>query len=411
MDQGVRWNLRHVTFPALLRRERGDGGCELYQPGHATSLDVEPESRELVEAILEGFETPRTVDAFLRAQDGIPADLVTLLVRSGFVVEEDELDFLQHGFMRPVPVPVGEAWSFSDLPELAYPGGFVVVGVPVDMGSLGPSGARHGPSEIRKVVNGPLLTGQGDIVDYEFGRLYPQCTPQISDLGDIEPDGARMDHVGLRLRKVLRELLQRHMRPLVLGGDHSVTHYVLAETISQVERFGILHFDAHADMGPSHCLSHANIFAEAIASPNVEHIVQIGLRGMERLSPFAQRISCPKRTVVSARESKLGKALAVLEALPRDIPYYLSFDIDCIEPSVAPETGTPSSGGISATLATELVDYIARTFELLGADFVEVSSSGVPPNRAAHLAAELLQRCVLGQSRFEPLSTDVYQMR
>ncbi len=410
MDQGVRGNQRHVTFPGLIRQERGDGACELYHPGHATSLDVEPESRAWVDAILEAFQAPRTLDAFGRSRKDIPRELLTLLVRSGFVVEEAELAFLRDGFMRPVAGPLGEAWSYSDLPEVAYQGGWAVVGVPVDFAALGKSGARHGPSEIRKVANGPILLGQGDIVDYEFGRRYVACSPQVADLGDIEPDGARMDYVGARLRKVLRELFQHGMRPMLLGGDHSITHYALAEAMAQAERFGILHFDAHADMGPSHCLSHANIFAEAIASPRVEHIVQIGLRGMERLSPHAQRVPCPKRRVVSAREAKQGKALTLLESLPRDIPYYLSFDIDCLDPSVAPETGTPSSGGIDLSLASELVDYIARTFDLLGADFVEVSGSNVTPNRAAHAASELMQRCFLGQCPFEPLDSAVYQL-
>lgn len=411
MDQAERRNSRYLTWPELRRIEHEDGALELYHLGHATSLDIDAESREWVERALEGFKKPTTVDTFLRKNREISPELITLLIRQCFLVEEEERAFLEHGFLKPVASPIGEYWSFADLPELAVEGGFVVVGVPVDMGALGKSGARHGPSEIRKVVNGPLLTGRGDIVDYEFGRLYPGCQPQISDLGDVEPDGARLDHVGLRLRKVVRELLQRRMRPLILGGDHSVTHFVLKEAIEQVERFGILHFDAHADMGPSYAMSHANIFGDALLSPRVTHIVQIGLRGIERVTPYAQRVACEKRSVVSARQAAQGKALAVLEALPRDIPYYLSFDIDCIDPSQARETGTPSFFGLSADLASELVDYIARSFDLLGADFVEVSGPEMPPHTAAHLAAALLQRCVLGQSAFEPLSSDVYELR
>jgi agmatinase len=405
---GVRADAEHVAWPGLLRADRGDGSFSLHNPGHGTSVDVEEESAELVELILEGFTEPRTLVDFCRLHDRVPPGLLVLLVRSGFVVEADELAFLEHGFLRPPTMPIGAAWSWSDLPELAQPGVWVVLGVPVDAHALGMGGARHGPSEIRKLVSGALLFGEGDVVDWEFQRRYPALRPAVADLGDVDPEGSRMDHVGSRLQKVVRELLQQGMRPLLLGGDHSITHYVLHEAIANVQRFGIIHFDAHPDMLPSRSLSHANVFREAIDSPHVESIVQIGLRVVERVTPYASRVPCAKRTVISARDAARGRALSVLESLPRDRPYYLSFDIDCIDGGLARETGTPALGGLSFELASELVDYIARTFDLLGADFVEVSGATTANNAAAGVAAALLQRCLMGESSFEALASDVY---
>jgi arginase family enzyme len=152
------------------------------------------------------------------------------------------------------------------------------------------------------------------------------------------------------------------------------------------------------------------VFREAIESPRVEHIVQIGLRVVERMTPYASRTPCEKRTVVSAREAARGRALDVLEALPRDLPYYLSFDIDCIDGALARETGTPALGGLSFELASQLVDYAARTFDLLGVDFVEVSGPQAALNGAASVAAALLQRTLMGESSFETLTSDVYVM-
>lgn len=408
MDDGLNRSAEHVVWPDLVRLAREDGGFTLYNPGHGTSLDVEEESSALVSAVLDGFAQPRSVASFFRAHGAVPPELLVLMVRSGMVVEVEELAFLQHGFLRPAANPLGAAWTWSDLPDVAFPGTWVVVGVPVDMSAAGLGGARHGPSEIRKVVNGALLTGEGEVVDYEFKRLYRACSPKLADLGDIEPDGGRMDHVGARLGKVMRELLQHGMRPLVLGGDHTVTHYALAAAIERGERFGIVHFDAHADLGPSRTLSHANVFREAIESPCVERLLQIGLRGIERVSPFARRVACPKRSVVTAREARLGLALRALESLPKDLPYYLSFDIDCVDPAIARETGTALFGGLSFELASELVDYAARSLTLLGADFVEVSGPPSALNGAATIAASLLARCVLGESPFEPLPSDVH---
>lgn len=411
MQDGLRRNRKHQVWPNLVRMESAEAALTLYNPGHGTSLDVEAESVELVEELLAAFATPTTLNEYIEREPDVSEELLTLLVRSAFIVEEAELAFLEHGFLRPVPNPVGPLVSFSDLHELEASGSWAVVGVPSDMGALGAAGARHGPAEIRKVVNGPLLSGEGDVLDYDLNRLYREVRPSVIDLGDVEPDGGRLDHVGARLSKVVRELLQRGMRPLCLGGDHSLTHFVLSETLQHVERLSVIHFDAHHDLGPSRFVSHANVFGVALESPRVVEVLQIGLRGLERLSPFATRVPAEKRRVITSREAMRGGALRALEALPRDVPYYLSFDIDCIDAALAPETGTPAFGGLSFELATELVDYIARHFELVGADFVEVSQARSPVNAAALMAASLLQRCLLGPCAFEPLSTDVYTLR
>lgn len=399
---------KYVTWPGLVRLPLDAGAFSLYLPGHGTSLDVEEQSSALVETILQGFSDATTLGDFRAKHPDVPEELLSLMLRSCFIVDRDELPFLEHGFLRPTPTPLGEPCEWSDLPALAEAGRWAVIGVPVDMAAAGAGGARHGPSEIRKVVNGNLLSGQGDVVDHELGRLYPQLALRLSDLGDIDPEGGRMDHVGQRLGKVVRELFAHGMRPLCLGGDHSLTHHVLACALEQGEPFGIIHFDAHADMGPSRSVSHANIFSQAVHSPQVVGILQIGLRGIERVSPYARRVPCAKRRVISARQAKQGQALRALESLDRDIPYYLSFDIDCIDGSAAPETGAPLFAGLSFAEALDLVDYAARTLSLLGADLVEVASSGASVNAAALMAAGLLQRVVLGDAPFEPLSTDIY---
>jgi agmatinase len=409
MDEGLSSAVKYVVWPNLVRTSRGEAAFSLYIPGHGTSLDVEAESSGLVEAVLSGFAEATTLRDFRARHGDVPEELLTLMVRSCFVVKVEELAFLEHGFLRPTPVPLGEPWPWSDLPALAEPGRWAVIGVPVDMAALGSGGARHGPSEIRKVVNGALLSGQGDVVDHELSRLYPALDLQMADLGDVEPDGGRMDHVGQRLIKVTNELFAYGMRPLTLGGDHSLTHYVLSSAIARGERFGIIHFDAHPDLGPSRTVSHANVFSEAVDSPHVVSILQIGLRGMERMSPFAERVACAKRRVVSARQTREGEALRALEALDRSIPYYLSFDIDCIDAAQAPETGTPLFAGLAFEQALMLVDFVARTFTLLGADFVEVASATRAPNAAALMAASLLSRVLLGDAEFEPLSGDIYR--
>jgi arginase family enzyme len=410
MDDGLRSHALHVALPGIVRIPKDDDVVCLYHPGHGTSLDVTPESQELVDAALAGFATPRPPRDFQRAQPDVPRDLLVMLVREGFIVEQDELPFLEQGFLRPAACPLGPAIGWSELRDVAATDAWVTVGVPADLGALATGGARHGPAEIRKVMNGSLITGEGDVVDYELRRLYRAPAPRVADLGDVEPDGGRLDHVGARLRKVVREVLACGMRPLLLGGDHSLTHFALAEAVARGEPFGILHFDAHADLGPSRVLSHANVFGAALESPLVMGLVQIGLRGIERMSPFSKAHESQKRVVVTAREARAGVAMQVLEALPKDLPYYLSFDVDCIDAAVARETGTPLFGGLSFELATDLIDYVARHFRLLGADFVEVSGPPSFANAAALISASLVQRCLLADQPFEALPSHVYKL-
>ncbi len=395
----------YVTFPGLLRAERGDGSFSLHNPAHGTSIDVEPESGELVQAVLDAFAEPRSARSFFDEYDEVPPELVQFLLGSQLVVGREELPFLEHGFLRPTSSPMGAPLALADAADLPV-GAWAVLGVPVDAHALGGSGARHGPAEIRRLVNGPLLTGDGDVVDWELRRLYPNLQLDVFDLGDVDPEGGRMDYVGARLRKALRVVLRAGARPLLLGGDHSITHYALAQLVEHVPRLGLIHFDAHADLLPSRTLSHASVFRIAVDSPRIDPFVQLGLRTLERISPYARRVPCPKRRVLTARE--IARAEEWLAALPRDIPYYLSFDIDCIDAAAARETGTPAFGGLSFERALELVDHVARSFELLGADFVEVAAGQGALHASASMAASLLQRCLLGKSAFEDLTTDVY---
>ena len=87
-------------------------------------------------------------------------------------------------------------------------------------------------------------------------------------------------------------------------------------------------------------------FRFALARANMIRLHQVGLRTMEPI--LTSRLMSDERiTFVSAEEAMAGSVREVFAGLPRDIPYYLSFDVDCLAPSVAPQTGTPEVGGIS----------------------------------------------------------------
>jgi arginase family enzyme len=98
----------------------------------------------------------------------------------------------------------------------------------------------------------------------------------------------------------------------------------------------------------------------------------------------------------------------VFRGLPRSIPWYLSFDVDCLDPSFASATATRVVGGLSYYQALELIAYAARRFEIVGADFVETCASLGPFNATAAAAARYLAQLFLSRCPSRPLATYRY---
>jgi arginase family enzyme len=94
---------------------------------------------------------------------------------------------------------------------------------------------------------------------------------------------------------------------------------------------------------------------------------------------------------------------------PRDLPYYLSFDVDCMSMTVAPETGMQGVGGIDYYQGLDLMDYATRELRLVGADFVEVSQGLLKLNMAARVVARYLSLFLFNRVPFQPIETYLYR--
>jgi arginase family enzyme len=411
---------RYVVCPEIDAVEIAAGVAgRIYNPRHGKEADLEAEHVPLVSLVLRSFSTPRSLSGFMAEHEELPVELLWTLIDTHFLVLESELPFLGSGFVEPAQDPIGPLCSWEELaaecreaPREGEPAeGWLVVGVPVDVGAFGRAGARHGPAEIRHAFSPKLLASDRDLIDFDFRRRYLGCRPHVLDLGNIDRGGSSLELMGRRLQKAVGGALDRGMRPLVLGGDHSITRYVLEVMAGRFPRFGILHFDAHHDLHAATVLTHANVFYFVLDHPEVSHLVQIGLRGLERTPPRTRPAHDPRLSIISARQIHQGNAMAALDALPADVPWYLSFDVDCMDVSIASETGTPRVGGLTYYQALELVDHITGRFRLLGADFVEVAGGERRPNGAASVVAQLMARCLLSGHHHEPLDGHLYRSR
>lgn len=413
-----------VRSPDAVVRWAGDV-LQITTPQSDRTVDTES---ILVLRILGAFTQPTAVaEVAARFPKQDPADLQALLaelVAAGVLLDAEPSAV--ESVPRPLPAltmptrfAIGKPISVDLLARERTEGGLVLLGAPCELGAGGEGGARQGPGLIRSRFPVPAAFGAGaaagaevasflrrsdaglkstQVLDIDGRRSYPLPLRPLFDVGDVSVRlGESLASFGDRLHQVLRAIFDSGMTPIMLGGDHSLSAFPLSLLAESQSAFGIIHFDAHTDLYDSddpQALNHANFLLPILAQPSLCRLHQIGLRGWQTVAAKQTQQRDGRISYVSARELRRMRPAEVFAGLRTDIPYYLTFDIDCLTPQLAVETGTKLIGGIEYYDALDLIDYVGRHFRLLGADFVEVAyrpdSAQWAAQAAAHLLAELL---------------------
>ena len=184
------------------------------------------------------------------------------------------------------------------------------------------------------------------------------------------------------------ELLRESRIPVVVGGDHSVSYGAIAAAAAAMgeRRLGVLHVDAHADLRDAYegfMWSHASVMRNVVERMSTVRLVQVGIRDfcdaeVEFIKAQPGRVT----TYFDAhlRAARLaGQWSTVCAAIANELPdnVYLSIDIDGLEPSQCPSTGTPVPGGLSFDELVALVDVLVQAGKrIVGLDLVEVAPDG-----------------------------------
>lgn len=218
----------------------------------------------------------------------------------------------------------------------------------------------------------------------------------LDDEGDLVPaDDESGEETRENIEAAVRRIVESGRRPLVLGGDHSITYPVLRAMRARHPKLGILHLDAHGDLydefqGDRY--SHACPFARIMEEGLADRLVQVGIRTMT--GHVREQV---KRFGVEVIEMKDWRDGLKLEF---DTPVYVSFDLDVIEPGLAPGISHREAGGFSVRQAIAVIHSL--TAPLGGADFVEFNPSadrtGVTAAVSAKLVKELAGRMLLEAS-------------
>lgn len=280
-------------------------------------------------------------------------------------------------------------------------GDVVIVGAPFDWGASDRPGARFGPRAIRA---GDYLPPDGSRPHLTAG-VDPLVELPVVDVGDVPLPIGYVDESLEAIIAAVSAIADRGGVPIVLGGDHTIT-FAGATGVARAHgdgRFALVHFDAHADTGEEHfghLHGHGTPMRRLIESGAVpgHRFVQIGLRGYWP----------PPETVAWMREQRM-RSWSMQECVRRGLDpvvddavawsnaddaagVYVSVDIDVVDPSAAPGTGTPEPGGLQARELLDTVRRLGRESHVIGADIVEVAPHYDQP---MDITARLANRVVL----------------
>ncbi len=304
----------------------------------------------------------------------------------------------------------------------------VLLPVPWDATTSYGGGASDGP---RAIFDASM---QVDLFDAEIGFPYKgkvAMLPESSDIrtwndearmlaeqvievggrvaGDAELEAAlaKVNALSSRVNDVVyyetKRLMGQGKTVGVVGGDHSVPFGAIRAVVEAHPGLGILHIDAHADLRDAYegfTDSHASIMFNVLRRvPNVSKLVQFGIRDL--CEAEANLIAKDGRLAtlydVHVAQARLqGKLLEVfadkLSVLPREV--YVSFDIDGLDPSLCPHTGTPVPGGLSFHEASMLIGMVAQSGRrIVGFDLNEVSP-GPDDEWDANVGARMLYKLI-----------------
>lgn len=259
----------------------------------------------------------------------------------------------------------------------------VLYGAPFDSTTSFRPGARFGPSVMRHESFG--LETYSPYQDKDLIDI------SVFDSGDLELCFGSSEIALSDIQKRAEEILKAGKFPLLLGGEHLVTLGAVRAAAAKYPDLHIIHFDAHADLRDDYLgakLSHACVLRRCYEIVGDGHIHQFCIRSGEREEfQFASRHTDFHPFTFEGLEE------TVRELKEKQVLVYFTIDLDCMDPSVFPGTGTPEAGGVSFLELLKAIRTVSQA-NLVGADVNELApmldASGVSTATACKVLRELL---------------------
>ena len=227
-------------------------------------------------------------------------------------------------------------------------------------------GTKNGPKEI---IN---ASHQVELYDEEL-NCEPYKKIGIKTLKPF-PINKNIKKALSDMGKINEQILKRKLFPLTLGGEHSITPGCLIPFTKKFKNICLLHFDAHADLRDSYegeKFSHASAIRRCLDYKNVS-VISFGIRNIsESEIPFLKK-NASRINIFWAKDKKKWN-LKKFKKLIKNKTVYLTFDVDGLDSSIMPATGTPEPGGLLWDETLEIIKIAAKNSNIVGADINELA--------------------------------------
>lgn len=255
--------------------------------------------------------------------------------------------------MKPFDYPSLEPFNFLGLDKQDYNSSkFIIFPVPYSSTAYWKSGTKDGPQAI--------IDASRHIELFDIETKKDSSKDGIFTLDLLEPSKNSPEETMERIKDVVDKLLEDKKIPIILGGEHSITYGTISSFKEKFSDFSVLQLDAHSDLREEF---EGTKFHHACVMKRIKDlgipVVQVGIRSIsEDESP---------ENVFFAPEIPIDKILSVLKE-----KVYLTFDLDVLDPSIMPSTGTPEPGGLGWYEVLNFIKQVAKKKKIIGADVVEL---------------------------------------
>ena len=259
----------------------------------------------------------------------------------------------------------------------------VIFGAPFDSTTSFRPGARFGPAAMRSESFGIETYSPYQDRDLEDVRVH--------DAGDLELPFGAPERALEMIEAKAAAILADGKRPVLLGGEHLVTLGAVRAAAKRFPALRVIHFDAHADLRENYLgvkLSHACVMRRCHDLLGDGRIWQFGIRSGTR-----DEFEFMREGRVTTEPFKLETLPGV--SFPEGTPVYLTVDMDVLDPSEFPGTGTPEAGGVRFVELLAAVRGVFARFNVVAFDNVELAPSLDPTGRSTALACKFLREEIL----------------
>jgi agmatinase len=266
---------------------------------------------------------------------------------------------------------------------------YVLFGAPFDGTTSYRPGTRFGPSVMRRESFGIETYSPYQYCDLEDCAVF--------DAGDLELPFGNTERVLEMIEHMTSKIITRDKKPVMLGGEHLVTLGAVRALVKKYPDLRIIHLDAHADLRDEYLgekLSHATVMRRCSELVGMKNIYQFGIRSGTAEEFLFGRIQNPIFGLENVDE-EIENILFVAQ----DYPVYITLDLDVLDPSIFPGTGTPEHNGFTVS---EVLAYTMAFSDLniVGFDLVELSPPYDPSGISAAAANLILREMLIYYSQF-----------